>query len=104
VYVAMNRFTIKPEHADDFERAWQGRQTHLMDVPGVKTFRLLRHDAEFISLSEWDSRDHFEAWTRSEAFDKAHSQSDTRSMHERGPRFTGYDVVIDQRFEYREGR
>ena len=99
MYVAMNRFAIKPEHADEFEQAWKGRRTHLGGVRGVRSFRLLRNGAEFISLGIWDSRDSFEAWTRSDAFDRAHSQSDTRSMHERGPRFSGYEVVVEQRFD-----
>ncbi len=98
MYVAMNRFAIKPECADDFERAWQGRQTHLAGVPGILSFKLLRSGAEFVSMSAWRSRADFEGWTRSEAFAKAHAQSDTRSMHERGPRFTGYDVVVEQSF------
>jgi heme-degrading monooxygenase HmoA len=98
MYVAMNRFAIKPESADDFERAWKGRQTYLGEVPGVLSFRLLRSGADFVSMSFWRSRADFEAWTRSEAFEKAHSQSDTRAMHERGPRFTGYEAVIEQDF------
>ena len=99
MYVAMNRFAIKPESADDFERAWKGRESHLGSVPGIVSFRLLRSGAEFVSMSVWQSRDLFEAWTRSEAFERAHAQSDTRSMHERGPRFTGYEVVVEQLFE-----
>lgn len=99
MYVAMNRFAIKPECADDFERAWQGRQTHLRGVPGIVSFKLLRSGAEFVSMSLWHSRADFEAWTRSEAFGAAHSQSDTRSMHERGPRFTGYEVVMEQELD-----
>lgn len=92
----MNRFSILPERADDFERAWRLRDSHLAGVPGFLGFQLLRAESQFVSMSTWESEDAFRAWTRSDAFRQAHAQSDTRDMHERGPRFSGYRVVLSE--------
>ena len=99
----MNRFSIRPERADEFERAWRTRETHLRDVPGVLSFQLLRKGAEFISLSFWRDQETFRDWTQGEAFRKAHADSSTKDMHERGPRFSGWDVVLREMFTTETG-
>jgi heme-degrading monooxygenase HmoA len=74
MFVAMNNFAVNPERADDFERTWRERETHLEDVPGFMHFVLLRSDdaGHYVSHSTWRSRAHFEAWTQSEAFTAGH--------------------------------
>ena len=42
VFVAMNRFRIRPGREDAFETIWRERDTHLASVPGFKEFHLLR--------------------------------------------------------------
>tara|TARA_Y100000588_G_scaffold320590_4_gene351276 strand:+ start:1002 stop:1310 length:309 start_codon:yes stop_codon:yes gene_type:complete len=74
MFVAMNNFTVNPERAKDFEEIWINRETHLEDVPGFIHFALLRSDDEgnYVSHSSWQSREHFDAWTQSEAFTQGH--------------------------------
>ena len=77
MFIAMNRFKVVPGSQADFEQVWTTRDTHLREVPGFITFHLLRGpDREdhvlYSSHSIWHSRADFEAWTRSEAFRRAH--------------------------------
>jgi heme-degrading monooxygenase HmoA len=99
VFIAMNRFQVKPGSEADFEAVWLGRDTHLRDVPGFLSFRLLRGpDREgfrlYASHSLWASRDAFEAWTRSEAFRLAHKDAgDNRGLYAGPPNFEGFEVL-----------
>ena len=80
MFIAMNRFRISRDHEGDFERIWRERETFLDQVPGFKSFNLLKGPADdearlYASHSVWESRDAFVAWTESEAFRKAHRQT-----------------------------
>lgn len=101
MYVAMNRFRIAAGREEEFAAVWRNRESHLDEVPGFVRFRLLegaRGEAEtlFISHSEWDGRASFEAWTRSEAFARAHRRGRTPpGLVLAHPQFEGYEVVVD---------
>ena len=78
MFIAMNRFRIALGREAEFEKLWRERDSHLAGVPGFREFHLLKGqpDAEatlYASHSVWESREAFEAWTRSEAFRKAHA-------------------------------
>ncbi len=80
MFVAMNRFRIAKDRTAEFETMWRNRDTHLPGLPGFVAFNLLRGpEAEdhvlYVSHTIWESRADFEAWTRSEAFQKAHSRA-----------------------------
>ncbi|MEM6669805.1 MAG: antibiotic biosynthesis monooxygenase [Pseudomonadota bacterium] len=80
MFVAMNRFKVALRSEETFEAVWKNRQSLLADVPGFKTFHLLKGgEAEdhvlYASHSVWASRDAFEAWTKSEAFRLAHKDA-----------------------------
>ena len=42
MFVAMNRFKIVKGKEKDFENVWKNRDTHLANVPGFKTFNLVK--------------------------------------------------------------
>jgi heme-degrading monooxygenase HmoA len=99
MYIAMNRFKIATGRENDFEAVWTDRKTLLPDVPGFIEFKLLRgHPGAdgtlILSHSTWDSEDAFRAWTKSEAFEKAHKSSSVPEgvVLER-PQFEGYSIV-----------
>ncbi|GKS73882.1 antibiotic biosynthesis monooxygenase [Acidovorax sp. SUPP950] len=74
----MNRFRIAPGREEEFVEIWRQRDSHLAQVPGFQSFRLLRGDMTpehtlFASHTVWASRADFEAWTRSDAFRAAHA-------------------------------
>ena len=100
MYIAMNRFRVNEGHENVFEEIWRRRESYLDEVPGFKTFHLLRGETRegattFVSHSTWESRDAFVAWTESAAFRKAHgdarSPQGTLAGH---PVFEGYEVVL----------
>ena len=77
MFIAMNRFRIVKGEEAAFERIWAERDTYLAEVPGFVAFHLLRGpEAEdhtlYASHTVWASARHFEDWTKSEAFRKAH--------------------------------
>ena len=90
MFIAMNRFKIKTGCEQDFIDIWKGRDTYLQEVPGFKTFNLLQGPAGddhtlFSSHATWESREAFEAWTKSEAFRKAHANAGSRKEIYLGP-------------------
>lgn len=77
MFVTMNRFTIAPEFAADFEERFRSRETFLHEVPGFIRNAVLRPEEgtseQHIVMTLWESRQAFEEWTKSEAFRKAHA-------------------------------
>lgn len=100
MFIAMNRFRIARGREEEFIEVWRQRETYLDSVPGFKEFRLLRGPADetatlFASHSVWDSRASFEAWTKSEAFRKAHAQAGAaKDIYLEPPRFEGFEAVL----------
>jgi heme-degrading monooxygenase HmoA len=98
-FVAMNHFQVDPERGEEFEAHWRRRETYLDEVPGFVRFALLRGDepGHYVSHSTWRSRADFEAWTRSEAFRKAHAQARLPEGLLRGhPRLALYEAVQEK--------
>ncbi|WP_119154004.1 antibiotic biosynthesis monooxygenase family protein [Caldimonas tepidiphila] len=100
MFVAMNRFRIAPGREADFIEVWKTRDSHLKGVPGFREFHLLQgaSTAEhtlFASHSVWDSREAFEAWTRSEAFRMAHANAgQQRDLYLGPPQLELFDAVL----------
>jgi heme-degrading monooxygenase HmoA len=97
LFIAMNHFEVDPERAAEFEARWRERETHLHEVPGFLRFALLRGDApgHYASHSTWESREAFEAWTRSEAFRRAHGQGRLPAGLLRGhPRLETWEALL----------
>lgn len=98
LFIAMNHFTVAPDRGADFEEHWRKRESFLEEVPGFQRFALLRgNDGHYISHTDWESREAFEAWTRSEAFRKAHSQARTPEGVLTGPpRLELYEAALEE--------
>lgn len=99
MFVATNRFHVIPEEAAAFEAAWIERETHLHELDGFLRFHLLRGPLVdghvlYTSWTLWASRAHFDAWTRSEQFRRAHAGAGaTRRMTRNHPQFEGFEVL-----------
>tara|TARA_B100001029_G_C14790565_1_gene301565 strand:+ start:252 stop:557 length:306 start_codon:yes stop_codon:yes gene_type:complete len=99
-FIAMNRFKIILGKEDDFENVWKTRETFLDDVNGFISFNLLRGDSTdeytlYSSHSIWQSKEHFIAWTKSEAFRKAHKNAgENKPLYLGHPEFEGFNVVL----------
>ncbi|WP_290635866.1 antibiotic biosynthesis monooxygenase, partial [Aquisalimonas sp.] len=91
MFIAMNRFRIHKGYEAEFESIWARRDSHLKSVPGFISFNLLRGPAHedhtlYASHSTWESRDAFDAWTRSDAFKEAHRNAgDHRHIYMEAP-------------------
>jgi heme-degrading monooxygenase HmoA len=100
MYIAMNRFRIAHGHEHDFEELWRTRDSHLDDVPGFREFKLLKGPADdegtlYASHTVWESREDFEAWTKSESFAKAHAQARApKGTYLGHPVFEGFDAIL----------
>ena len=101
MFIAMNRFQVAKGQEGEFEKVWSERDTQLDRVPGFEKFHLLKGpEAEdhtlYSSHTIWRDRDAFVAWTKSEAFRKAHADAgDRRNLYLGHPQFEGFDVVLE---------
>lgn len=82
MFVAMNRFKIAKGAEEVFERGWRERESYLEQVPGFKSFALLKGPQRtdhvlYASHTVWESDDAFEAWVESDLFRKSHGQTRT---------------------------
>ena len=99
MFIAMNRFRVRHGSEQAFESVWLKRETHLEAVMGFIAFHLLRGPENedhtlYASHTVWRSRADFEAWTRSEAFRKAHaSAGGNKPLYIDHPQFEGFEVL-----------
>lgn len=99
MFIAMNRFHIVKGREADFERIWAQRDSQLDTVPGFEKFDLLRgpegdDHTLYASHSIWQSRKHFEDWTKSEAFRKVHANAGSaKGIYLGHPQFEGFEAV-----------
>jgi len=79
MFVTMNRFTIDPAHWDDFENRFKQRAGLVDGEPGFIRNAVLRPQQntsdQHIVMTLWESRQDFEAWTKSESFRQAHAKA-----------------------------
>ncbi len=100
MYIAMNRFKIRPGKENEFEKIWRERDSHLDGVPGFQEFHLVKgkkHETYtlYASHSSWKSKIDFLNWTQSEAFREAHKGAGQHSDVYLGhPEFEGFEVII----------
>ncbi|MCB2073335.1 MAG: antibiotic biosynthesis monooxygenase [Novosphingobium sp.] len=99
MFIAMNRFQVKPGEEEAFETVWKNRDSYLEDVPGFIEFNLLRGPSAedhtlYATHTLWESRDAFEAWTKSEAFRKAHAGAgDNKPLYIDRPRLELFEAA-----------
>lgn len=100
MFIAMNRFRIRKDGGAEFERIWAERDSYLRQVPGFVEFHLLRGPERedhilYASHTIWESAEHFEAWTQSEAFRNAHRNAGggSRDLYLGPPQFEGFEAV-----------
>ena len=99
MFIAMNRFKIKPGEEEAFERMWLDREVFIHKTPGFREFHLLRGPKTdeytlYSSHTVWESKEHFEAWTRSEEFRAAHKDAgNSKPTYIGHPEFEGFEVL-----------
>jgi len=103
MFIAMNRFHVNAGQETAFEEMWSSRETYLNQVPGFIEFSLLRNwlqnedkTTEYISHSTWASREDFDAWTQSEAFNRGHAQGSVKGVLAGHPVVSLYQTVLHE--------
>lgn len=102
MFIAMNCFKVALGRETEFEEMWRRRESHLHRRPGFAGFLLLRGPTRedhtlFSSHTTWESREAFDAWTKSEEFVAAHRNAHRSAEFMVGPaQFEGFDVVLVQ--------
>lgn len=101
MYIAMNRFRIKPGREQEFIEIWRQRDSHLNQAPGFITFNLLKGPSTeectlMSSHATWQSKDDFDNWLNSEAFRKAHANAGrgNKDLYLGPPQFEGFETVL----------
>ena len=102
MFIAMNRFKIRPGRETDFENIWKQRDSHLEGVAGFEKFNLVRGKMDqdetftlYASHTVWRSEDDFLNWTKSEAFRQAHKSAGAHSdVYLEHPEFEGFTAVL----------
>ena len=98
MFIAMNRFQVKPGSEAAFETVWRTRESYLGSMAGFVEFHLLKGPEHedftlYASHTIWQSMDAFEAWTRSEAFRAAHKDAgQNKPLYIDHPQFEGFEV------------
>ncbi|GGK69431.1 antibiotic biosynthesis monooxygenase family protein [Amphritea balenae] len=102
MYIAMNRFKIKPGHEQEFIEIWKNRDSHLNEVAGFISFNLLQGEPgeEYTLMSShavWQDRASFDGWLTSDAFKKAHASAggkNRKDIYIGPPSFEGFEAVL----------
>ncbi len=99
MFIAMNRFRVKPGSEADFEAVWLKREVFINREPGFVAFHLLKGPRTeeyslYVSHTVWASTGDFENWTRSESFRAAHKGAgENKPLYIGGPQFEGFEAI-----------
>lgn len=95
--VVMNRVPVAEGHEEAFMDRFRTRAGLVDSQPGfVRNVVLRPLKGEFhVVMTFWESREAFEAWTRSEAFQKAHSRVAPSSMFRGHSELEIYEIGLD---------
>lgn len=76
-FVAINYITCNDEYRERFEELFCSRAGAIDNMPGFKSFELLKPaeaDNTYLVMTHWDRKEDFEAWTGSPEFVEGHKR------------------------------
>jgi heme-degrading monooxygenase HmoA len=84
MYVVHNRIEVEPDGAESFEASFAvSMRATLGGVPGLRRSLLMRPagpNQPYVSTMEFDSKDDFRAWMKSDSFRAAHADTQAPGM------------------------
>jgi heme-degrading monooxygenase HmoA len=78
MFVVCNRVKVNPQHTEAFEQLFLSRAHAVDQMPGFKAFQLLRPAKPgdwYVVMVTWESKDHYQAWMKSDSFKQGHSRT-----------------------------
>lgn len=103
MFIAINRLKVQPGTGGQLEERF-AQPGGLEETDGFVRFQLLRRSwrphgeadhEEYLAMTEWRSKDDFLAWTKSEAFKRAHSGPKLEIFVAPGEP-AGYDIAAER--------
>lgn len=109
MFVVMNRIPVRTEFGEAFEERFRQRAGAVDRMPGfIRTMVLRPENGEdpYVVLTMWESKEHYIAWTQSEAFQQGHSRPGRLPQEAyRGPsRLETFSTVVDSAQEREDGQ
>lgn len=101
MFIAINRIHVTRGECGELEERF-GKSSGIEELPGFIEFRLPKKTRghgdneadEYLSMTQWASKKDFVAWTKSEAFRKAHSGPRAKGVIGAEP--AAYEVVVER--------
>jgi len=95
--VVANRFQVEDGHTEEFVERFRENSHGVTEMPGFRGFKLLTpEDADtHVSMTFWESREDFEEWVESEAFERAH-EGDAPDIFESHPELEIHEVALER--------
>jgi heme-degrading monooxygenase HmoA len=83
MFAVINRLKSPPDYGVHLERAFR-HAGNMQDIPGFVGYQFMRNTRElkpgdileYVALTYWDSREAYVAWTKTEAFSRAHQRTE----------------------------
>lgn len=98
MYIVHNRIDVPAETAEAFEKAFvESMRSTLVGVPGLRRSTLQRPlspDTPYVSTMEFEDKDAFMAWLKSDSFKASHSDVQAPGMQAPSV-IESYDLLED---------
>lgn len=95
MFVVTNRIPVKPEYREQFEESFRRRAGLVDRMPGFirnEVWRAIGSN-DYLVTTYWANEESFNAWTQSEAFQRAHGGGGSREMYAGAPTLEKYEVI-----------
>ncbi len=98
-----NRIQVNPDYAEAFEERFRNRAGFVDGMPGFISNQVLRPtkpEDPYIVLTYWETKEAFEAWTKSDAFKQGHAKSGRLPKEAMmGSKLEMHEVFLDSKTE-----
>ncbi|WJY27509.1 MULTISPECIES: antibiotic biosynthesis monooxygenase family protein [Sporosarcina] len=101
MYIVNSTFNVPAGKAEEVIRIYSGRSKRVDRAAGFLSFQLLQNQkrpGELVVHMEWDTREHYLAWARSDEFKEIHELEKKYPDQELAgiiPKVAQYKVVAD---------
>ncbi|MGI9015982.1 MAG: antibiotic biosynthesis monooxygenase family protein [Euzebya sp.] len=94
-FVAFNVLTVPEQARETLEQRFANRAGEVEKMAGFRHFELLRPltgTDSYLVYTRWETKQHFESWVESMAFQRGHAQGEQSEGEAQPPAATGSEV------------